>query len=90
MRLNVRVKDPSFLLCFPPLQYTTDELVRPDGTLAANEQPEEGIRKRTCMSSQRQALRSHKRSRPLLGHGHPTPVVNGAADVSIRGENKGA
>ena len=28
-----RIRDPRFLCVFPPLQYTTDELIRPDGTL---------------------------------------------------------
>jgi radical SAM superfamily enzyme YgiQ (UPF0313 family) len=31
---DARFREPSFLCCYPPLQYTTDELIRPDGTLA--------------------------------------------------------
>lgn len=31
---NRRIKDPRFLLAFPPLQFAADEMVRPDGTLA--------------------------------------------------------
>jgi anaerobic magnesium-protoporphyrin IX monomethyl ester cyclase len=33
MPLHRRIKDPRFLLVFPPLQYATGEMVRPDGTL---------------------------------------------------------
>jgi anaerobic magnesium-protoporphyrin IX monomethyl ester cyclase len=29
-----RIKDPKFLLVFPPLQYAAGEMIRPDGTLA--------------------------------------------------------
>lgn len=31
---NKRIKDPRFLLVFPPMQFAKDEMVRPDGTLA--------------------------------------------------------
>jgi len=31
---DARFRHPRFLCCHPPLQYTTDELIRPDGTLA--------------------------------------------------------
>jgi anaerobic magnesium-protoporphyrin IX monomethyl ester cyclase len=31
---DARFRNPRFLCCYPPLQYTTDELIRPDGTLA--------------------------------------------------------
>ena len=34
MDLDRRIKDPRFLLAFPPLQFAADEMVRPDGTLA--------------------------------------------------------
>jgi radical SAM superfamily enzyme YgiQ (UPF0313 family) len=34
MNLNRTIKDPRFLLVFPPLQYRSDEIIRPDGTLA--------------------------------------------------------
>lgn len=31
---DIRIRDPKFLLVFPPLQFARDEMVRPDGTLA--------------------------------------------------------
>ena len=34
MRLRRRIKDPRFLLVFPPLQFAAGEMIRPDGTLA--------------------------------------------------------
>lgn len=30
---NRRIKDPKFLMVFPPMQFSKDEMVRPDGTL---------------------------------------------------------
>ena len=34
MTIIPNIKDPKFLLVFPPLQYRKDEMIRPDGTLA--------------------------------------------------------
>ena len=32
--MNWRLKNPKFLLTLPPMQFTNDELIRPDGCLA--------------------------------------------------------
>ena len=32
--IHLKIKAPKFLLAFPPMQFTKDEMIRPDGTLA--------------------------------------------------------
>ncbi len=34
MEKNFKIKDPRFLLILPPLQFRTEEMIRPDGSLA--------------------------------------------------------